>query len=577
MDIDMDWRHLFAPHILDRGFGYYISDAVEDMEISDEKISAKVEGTETYEVEIDLEDGEIADMYCSCPYAADGSNCKHMAAVLYEWEKEGESPAERAGGGASNGDRAEENILFAEVYTAKGQKQKEEAVYKLVENADISVVRSFLTSALMEDRQRLLRFYTIVQGEASQEDVQRYMEQVDNIVMRYYGRERFIDYYKASDFIGELDDVLSEDVRRMLDNGEYGNAFMLMNHIFVLLGEVDMDDSDGGTAMLAEEIYQLWLELLEKTDAQEKREMFQWFTSHLDGSIIDYLEEYVEQIIMEEFREEEYAPEKFAFIEGKIREAERQKDGWSGQYTYGKWALYYLNLLEQQGGNREKILEFCRAHWENSSVRRYYIDKCMKEKNYDLALKALEESMVLDREYRGLLADYVNKKKDIYLRLGDQEAYKKQLWEQALSYEAGNLEVYRELKSQYTQEEWKEKREELFAGLPEYAHMEPLYKEEELYDRLLAAVTNSSGIYRLLEYEDVLKKDYPKEILDKYRMELEKMAYHTSNRKTYREMAGLLRRMKKIEGGPATVSEIVQDWKSRYKNRPAMMEEIRKI
>ena len=24
-------------------------------------------------------------MYCSCPYAAGGNNCKHMAAVLYEW------------------------------------------------------------------------------------------------------------------------------------------------------------------------------------------------------------------------------------------------------------------------------------------------------------------------------------------------------------------------------------------------------------------------------------------------------------------------------------------------------------
>ena len=26
-------------------------------------------------------------MYCSCPYALDGRNCKHMAAVLYEWSE----------------------------------------------------------------------------------------------------------------------------------------------------------------------------------------------------------------------------------------------------------------------------------------------------------------------------------------------------------------------------------------------------------------------------------------------------------------------------------------------------------
>lgn len=26
-------------------------------------------------------------MYCTCPYAADGRNCKHMAAVLFQFEE----------------------------------------------------------------------------------------------------------------------------------------------------------------------------------------------------------------------------------------------------------------------------------------------------------------------------------------------------------------------------------------------------------------------------------------------------------------------------------------------------------
>ncbi len=42
-------------------------------------------------------------------------------------------------------------------------------------------------------------------------------------------------------------------------------------------------------------------------------------------------------------------------------------------------------------------------------------------------------------------------------------------------------------------------------------------------------------------------------------------------------MAALLRRMKEIEGGPEIVGKIVTGWQSRYKNRRAMMEEIRKI
>ena len=84
----MNWKKLFEPHILERGYGYYLNNAVNNLEVSEHTIRADVEGTEDYEVEISLADGEIDEMYCSCPYAIGGWNCKHMAAVLYEWSVE---------------------------------------------------------------------------------------------------------------------------------------------------------------------------------------------------------------------------------------------------------------------------------------------------------------------------------------------------------------------------------------------------------------------------------------------------------------------------------------------------------
>ena len=35
-----------------------------------------------------MNDREIEEMECTCPYAEDGNYCKHMAAVLYAAEKE---------------------------------------------------------------------------------------------------------------------------------------------------------------------------------------------------------------------------------------------------------------------------------------------------------------------------------------------------------------------------------------------------------------------------------------------------------------------------------------------------------
>ena len=438
-------------------------------------------------------------------------------------------------------------------------------------------MRSFLVSVLTEDEKLLLRFHGIVNKQVTKENIKNYIRQIDVIANRYLGRNHFISYYEADGFISELEDIIDEDVRRMIDNGNYLCAFEVMNYIFVLIGDVDMDDSDGGTGMLADRIYQLWLELLVKVTPEDKKKMFDWFTAHLDGSVIDYLEEYIEQIIMDEFEEKEYEQEKLDFIEEMIARSEKKDSDWSRDYGVGKWAVKYLEMLKVKKASEEQIEEICKRYWNNSSVRRYYIDMYMKRKAYARVLQVLDESILLDKEYRGLISEYSKKKKEIYRLQGNKNAYIEQLWKLVLEHEAGDLELYRELKKQYTAEEWLEKREEIFKKLPAYAHVERLYKEEKLYDRLLMYVSNSPGLYALQEYENILKKEYPEQILQKYKDEVNKMAVHTSDRKHYSYLVSLLRKMQHIKGGTKLVDIIVDDWKVKYRNRPAMMDELRKL
>ena len=566
----MNWKKLFAIHILERGYDYYCDDAVENMEISDDIIRADVIGSEDYEVEISLSNGEVTDMYCSCPYALDGRNCKHMAAVLYEWS-ENEAEEKKDEENAINTD------LFQPAYTVNSHKKKLTAVEGLVSGANEEDVRSFLAAVLAEDEKLLLRFHNIINKQVTREDINNYIRQVDIIADRYLGRNHFISYYEADGFISELEEIIDEDVRRMIDNGDYLSAFEVMNYIFVLIGDVDMDDSDGDTGMLADRIYQLWLELLVKVSSKEKRKMFDWFTSHLDGSVIDYLEEYIEQIIIEEFEEKEYEQAKLDFIEDMIARSERKDSDWSRDYGVGKWAVRYLEMLQEKKASDEQIKEVCKRYWKNSSVRRYYVDICMKKKEYDHVLQILDECILLDKQYRGLISEYSEKKKEIYLLQGNRSAYIEQLWKLVLEHEPGNLELYRELKKQYTADEWLVKREEIFGKLPAYAHVERLYKEEKLYDRLLVYVLNSPGLYALQEYEKVLKKEYPEQILNKYKDEVSKMAVHTSDRKNYAHLVSLLRKMQQMKGGSKLVEQIVAEWKIKYKNRPAMMDELRKL
>lgn len=576
----MNWQKLFASHILERGYDYYCDGAVENIEIGRDDIRADVVGTEDYEVEISLNDGKVTDMYCSCPYAEGGNNCKHMAAVLYEWTADimdEDEPEDTDNEDMDNDADAESMDLFEPAVTVCDYKKKSAAVEKLVTSAERDIVQAFLVSVLAEDKKLLLRFRNMVNKCATKEDVEDYFEQIDEIADRYLGRDHFINYYQAYDFMLELEEIIDKDVRRMIDNGSHISAFHVMNHIFVLLGNVDMDDSGGETSMLAEQIYQLWLELLTKVNAQDKRKMFIWFTTHMDGSVIDYLEEYIEQIIMEEFKEPEYEQDKLSFMEEMIEKAEKKDSGWSRDYAVGKWTVTYLKTLEEKNAPEDQLEEICKKYWNNSGVRRYYIDRYFEKKEYDRVLQVLDESIELDKAYRGQVLEYIQKKKEIYRLQGNKSAYIEQLWKLVLEQSAGDLDIYKELKAQYSEKEWLIKREELFKKLPPNAHIDRLYKEEKLYDRLLAYVLKSSGLYAVQSYENVLKKEYPKQILSKYQGEVNKMASCTGNRKHYADLVALLRRMKRIKGGSEIVETIVEEWKIKYRNRPAMMDELSKL
>ena len=83
--IDCDWEEAFAPHILARGKKYFEEGRVSKIIQYGNRITAHVDGTEDYCVEIDLPGGVPDNWLCTCPYAVQG-DCKHKAAVLFAVE-----------------------------------------------------------------------------------------------------------------------------------------------------------------------------------------------------------------------------------------------------------------------------------------------------------------------------------------------------------------------------------------------------------------------------------------------------------------------------------------------------------
>ena len=375
----MDWKKLFEEQILKRGYDYYRNNAVENMEVSDDIIVADVVGSDYYEVEISLNNDKITDMYCSCPYAEEGRNCKHMAAVLYEWSEESVKDTKK--------DETDvKDYLFETAHTVNARKKKKDAVEKLVAGVDDKIVRSFLIDALANNEKLLYSFYNNVNKKAAN-DVKSCMKQIDAIIMHYLGRKKFISYDEVDDFISEMEEIIDEDVCGMMGKCNYMDAFELMNYIFVKICDVLMDDSEDYAMAIADTIYDLWEELLEKAESDEKREMFKWFIAHTDGSVVDYMTDYVEQIIVEGFEEEEYQQPKREFIERMIDKAKKKDLVWGSDYNVGKWVVRYIKVLKYKK-EYDRIEDVCKKYWKISNVREFYIDMCMQKKEYNKVINS---------------------------------------------------------------------------------------------------------------------------------------------------------------------------------------------
>lgn len=85
-----NWEDDFDEIILERGRGYFITNYVKDC-VFDElnhTISAVSKGSELYQVQItlDAQNSSPVNYSCTCPYATKNCNCKHMVAVMYQFE-----------------------------------------------------------------------------------------------------------------------------------------------------------------------------------------------------------------------------------------------------------------------------------------------------------------------------------------------------------------------------------------------------------------------------------------------------------------------------------------------------------
>jgi hypothetical protein len=558
-----NWKGLFRPHILERGLNYYEIGAVENVQQTEKGFRATVGGSENYEVEIEIKDGKVNDMWCSCPYAEGGNYCKHMAAALYESE---ETIREIETGGKT----WQEKFL-------ESKQELEDVIGRIPEDE----LRSILTQLAQENESFRTRIMTKYSLAISEVQLIRLKKEIDNIVYHYCDRGGFIDWRNAGDFINSMENFLYDNVQEVINKGAYMQAFELTNDVFIKIGNQDMDDSDGGTTMAANTCYQFWKQILENCNESDKKEMFQWFEQHqADGTVIDFLEDYISDFLMNEFHDKGLLEQKLQMLDESITRVGDKTDcgsWWSAHYGYENNILKRLEIMRKLDYSEEEIQEYKRKNQRFSVIRKLEVEKCLEEGKITEAIRILNESKALDKEYPDLVAEYSAKLIDLYSMRKQHKEHKEELIFQVFSCRQDKLDYVNSLKRVCEQAEWEAHREAILKGKTGWQIKYPLLEEEGMYERLLKEIVAEGSIFSLDQYEKVLKKKFPEQVRDAYIAYIKKQADVVSDRKRYKELMKYLKKIITYPNGKEIATKVATEWRTCYYRRPAMMDELRKV
>ena len=445
----------------------------------------------------------------------------------------------------------------------------------LVAGADEATVRSFLTEVLRRDRGLRARFERLLSPKRAEGALAAACARVDEVVESYM-EDDFIDYRDAFSFMEEMSEALDEEVDFLLKLSRPRDAFEFVMHVLCALDDVDMDDSDGEHWELMSDCQGCIGAILDGASEEDERYIFDRMFHYRGG---DLAGDAFDELLEERFKGPYYQRQK---LQRERQELARLAKGDPGddyaQMQMERRALRCLELMEETGAAQSEIEVFRREYWRFPLVRRQRMDELERRRRWAELIEVAKESIALDeRTAPGYLPNYHRRLKKAYRKLGDDEAYRVELWALATRWMPGDLDCFREYRALFSAEDWPAERDRLFAALPRHVDPGKLYVEEKLFDRLLERAVSEPGLDTLQEYEKHLARRYPDRVLRKYARELDSAARNAAGRDAYRRWAALLRHMRSFPGGEEVVRELVLRWRESYPRRTAMLDELKKF
>lgn len=220
------WKYEFEPRVLERGYGYYCSGLIDQVQKTILGWTAVVHGSEDYDVHIVMSPKKVLDLHCSCPYAKNGAHCKHEAALLYQVTEE-DDPVH--------------------------PEQKKAEVFR--EN-------------LFDKRNR---------SEQSSEELAKDIYWALIGLEEDYSENGYIDWRSGADYADEFCNILNDYLEPLFEEKRYEAAFHCLDKAFMVINMTELDGSFGEYSKVGDEIAEYWIRVVRAVSPEERKEVRSWF------------------------------------------------------------------------------------------------------------------------------------------------------------------------------------------------------------------------------------------------------------------------------------------------------------
>ena len=546
--------------IVSRGYEYFVNQAARDLkQVKDNQWVALVTGTEKYKVWISLQGDVVVDCSCSCPYDL-GPVCKHIAAVLYELRTRKYGREEDAG------EVSEESL--------------EQVLSRLP--------RKLLEAALLEYAGREPDFVDYIFAKntlnAPLSEKEQYRRVVKNTVQAAGGRNGFIGYWQCSKAVEGARMVLDkaqEFINQKKEEGALPIYQCVLEEMVPLLQNAD--DSGGFISGVIDQAFE-GLSVCARTakDLRFKKKMLDYLLDEFENKRYDGWSDW-KWYFLEMAAEMVDTPHEQEQLFKKLndsRQPSEKKNGRLSEYDQETILEIKFRILERCKSKNEAE-SFLKEHLQYPAMRRRAIERAFGREDF-ISVKTLAAegiSLGKQRGFPGLVNEWVV----WLLKTSEAEKNIPEIKQVALKLflDTGDFNYYGRYKKCFSKSEWDPEAENVISLIKksrEY-HGDTLAQiliQETKWDDLLLFVRQNAKSYTLEAYQKYLSDRFPKELTEIYEKVIVEELAPLVGRSHYERFCQFLRRMKKL-GAEDRVKTLIEELSVKYKNRPAMLEEMREV